>query len=254
MIRRLSRTIFQETIRDRSRRRAISFAILVKYLKPSSVVKDWTYNELARMTQISWAACRKYIHTLKDMKLVRMYSHKGHNYLIFKKLREHKKKNRWSDGYHTPRRKDVMLGDFTPSSIKEIEIRLQALLICEIQRQKDYAEQSISAKQNPKNLHECKKAQRICRARGWDSFSDCGISYKHLCGELHCSPNTLSATIRYGEKAGLFTVTRSEPICLFCDPEEETLIPDYIDTDNIWYTDEGAFYQPANRYSLSSSA
>ena len=253
LLNRISRNLFQEVIGDRNKRKAIAYAIYMKDLKQTSVVKDWSYRRLAREAGLATATCKKYVHLLREMKLVSMRSYKGHNYLTFKKLKEHKKKNRWNSGYHTPKHKDVKLGNYSPTSIKAIEGHLEALLICEVQRQKDYVQQSISTAQNPKNHLEYKKAKKICCARGWSSFNDSGISYKYMCNALNSSPNTVSSTIKYGEKVGLFTVTRSAPQIVFYGPGEARIAAEYLDEKYSYCTDNAIYYQPANKFTLTVS-
>ena len=249
----ISRTLYEDVIGNAPRRRAVAFAIYMKNCCPTSVVKDWSYKKLARITGLNPKTCKKYVGILREMKLARITSNKGHNYLFFKKLKEPKKKNRWNVGYHSPKYKDVVLGRYTTDSIKIIETHLRALCICEVQRRKDYARQSISTTQDPKNLKEFKRARKVCRARGWESFSDNGISYKYINSRLHCSPNTTSATIKYGEDIGLYTVTRSVRRSIFYRKGEARLAAKYIDERYSWYTNDTIYYQPANIYKLTVS-
>lgn len=251
---RLSRRLFQYVISDRKRRRAVAFAILMKNRKPASVVKDWSYKGLARISGLAPGTCKNYVHILLEMDLVSMSIHKGHKYLYIGKLKAQKKKNRGKVGYHTPKHKDIDLGNYDATSVKTIEMTLKALTIVEIQRQKDYAQQCISAKQNPRNLPEYKKAEKICRARGWDSsFVDNGISYNRIRRQLNCSPNTVSSTIQYGEKNGLFTVTRSEPELVYHCPGHAREAVQYLDISYSWCTNDNVYYQPANRFRLTIS-
>ena len=251
---RLSRRLFQYVIGDRKRRRAVAFAILMKNRKPASVVKDWSYKGLARISGVSSGTCKQYVHILMEMGLASMSIHKGHKYLYFDKLKAHKKKNRGKVGYHTPKHKDVDLGNYDATSVKTIEMTLKALAIVEIQRRKDYAQQCISAKQNPRNLPEYKKAEKICRARGWDSsFVDNGISFNRIRRQLNCSPNTVSATIKYGEDTGLFTVSRFDPELVYHCPGQAREAVQYLDISYSWCTDDNVYYQPANRFRLTIS-
>ena len=253
-INRLSRRLFQYVIGDRKRRRAVAFAILMKNRKPASVVKDWSYKGLARVSGLAPGTCRSYVHILMEMGLVSMSIHKGHQYLYFDKLKAQKRKNRGKTGYHTPKHKDIDLGNYDAASVKTIEMTLKALAIVEIQRRKDYAQQCISAKQNPRNLPEYKKTEKICRARGWDGpFVDNGISYKRICRQLNCSPNTVSATIQYGEETRLFTVTRSEPMIVFRGSGLARQAAKYLEEPYSWFTDNVVYYQPANKYVLTIS-
>ena len=253
-ISRLSRRIFQYVIDDLNKRRAIAFAILMKNRKPASVVKDCTDKGLSRISGLAPGTCKKYVQVLMEMGLVSMSIHKGHKYLYFDKLKAHKKKNRGKVGYHTPKHKDIDLGNYDATSVRTIEMTLKALSIVEIQRRKDYAQQCISAKQNSRDLREIKKAEKICRARGWDSsFVDNGISYNRIRRQLNCSPNTVSATIQYGEKNGLFTVTRCEPELVFHCPGHAKEAVQYLDISYSWCTDDNVYYQPANRFRLTIS-
>lgn len=253
-VNRLSRNIYNDVIGDITRRRAIAFAIYMKNARPASVVKDWSIRKLARITHLAQGTCKEYVKCLREMKLVYDYSKGGHSYLVFKPLKESKKKNRWGSGYHTPKHKDVMLGNYDRTSIQAIERHLKALVICETQRRKNYAEQSIGTKQNPKNLRDYKKADKVCRARGWNSsYVDNGISYKSISAKLGCSPNTVSETIQYGEKANLFKVTRYDPEIVFFGVGQAREAAEYLDIEWTWCTDDVIVRQHANTYTLCDS-
>lgn len=253
MINKLSRRVFQSVIGDRTKRRAIAFAIYMKDAKPASVIKDGTDEELARITNLDPRTCKKYIDLLHKMRLLSKKSKNGHDYLVFKPLREGKKKNRWKAGYHTPKHQDVLQGNYDNSSIRTIEIHLQALFICEVQRRKDYVQQNISTKQDPRSLREYKKALKICRVRGWNSFFDDGISYEYIRRALHCSPNTVSEIIRYGETAGLFTVTRYDPEVVYFGVDQAREAVDYLDVKWSWSTDDVVILQRANTFTLAEN-
>ena len=254
MINKLSRNLFYEVIGVPTKRRALSFAIMMKNLKPTSVVKDWSYRLLARESGLAPGTCKKYIGLLQEMELVSIRSYHGHKYLTFKKLKEAKKKNKRNRRYHTARRRDISLGKYDTTSIKIIEKHLAALYIWEIQSHKDYCRQSISTKQNPKNPHEYKRALKICRTRGWDNidrFDDNGISFKYLCKSLHASPNTVSAIISYGESINLFTVKRSSRMPAFYGPGNARQAAKYMDEPHSWSTDDTVFYQQPNRFVIN---
>ena len=250
-LQRLSRKIFRYVIGDMAKRRAIAFAIYMKNAKPASVVKDWTWMELARITNLDRKTCKKYIACLKEMNLVREYSKNGHSYMVFEPLKARKKKR--GNSYRSPKNKDVMLGSFDRTSIRAIDLHLKALDICEIQRRKNFIRQCISAKQDPKNSREYKRAERKCRACGWDRFSDDGISFEYLRRKWHCSPNIVSETISYGEKERLFEVTRYDPEIVYFGVDQAREAAEYIDRNWTWCTDDVVVYQHANTYNLCES-
>ncbi len=249
-IRRLSRNIFKNAIGNRNKRRAISFAIFMKAVKPTSVVKDWTPKELSNLTHLDPRTCKKYVDLLREMQLVSEHTKEGHRYLVFEPLKEGKKKNKWNSGYHTSKYHNVMLGDYDTTSIKDIDIHLQALFICEVQRRKDYIQQIVSATQTPKSLRELKRAKRVCKDRGWNSFIDEGISFRYICKALNCSPNSVSKIIRYGERVGLFTVKRSEPEVVFFGIGRAREAAEYLDEKWSWCMNNVVVLQRANIFTL----
>lgn len=248
---RLSRRLFQYVIGDRKRRRAVAFAILMKNRKPASVVKDWSYKGLARISGLAPGTCSTYVHILLEMGLVSLSTYKGHTYLIINKLKAPKIKNKRNIGYHSPKHKDIDLGNYDASSVKTIELHLKAISIVETQRRKDYIQQNISATQNPKSLSEYKKAKKICSVRGWNSFIDNGISYKYISNTLHCSPNTVSEVIRYGETEGLFTVTRFDPEIVYYGVDQAREAAEYLDVEWSWCSDDVVVLQRANKFTLN---
>lgn len=219
MIKKLARKTFNEIVGNRDYRKAVAFAIFLKNKKPASVIKDFTYRELSRITGASPNTCKKRVETIILLGLAEITEQNNHRYLSLGKLRQGvvliRKKKRGKDcGFKAwqPRHVDVDLGQICTQTLKEIERGLMALRIDEYARRKEYVKQLVNLAHNPKPFtpkREVKRAQKLCNKCGYgDTFTDAGLSYKKIAGWLHCSPNTVREIIALGESLEMFEVIR----------------------------------------------
>lgn len=239
MIAKVSRNLYNSYLALPQYRRALAFAILIKSRHPASVIPHWSYRELARISGKSVGFCKKAVGLLREMHLIREERYGNRPYLVFKKLREPKKKNRHSPGFHTPRHKDIDISRLDCSSLVSIERGLCSLLIVEIQKRKDWVYQLISTKQCPANAKDYSKAKAVCRKRGYEGFSESGLSYLCISRKLKCGRSTVTKVIAEGESRGLFQKTK-HPARIWDG-----------DAPHPYFSKCGdLFYQPANTYSL----
>lgn len=212
MLKRLDRRIFNYIINKPMMRKAVAFSVYVKTLNATGVFKDWTWRELARVAGCSVTTAQKRVAMLRRLGLARFEYHNGHRYLVFKALHRGKIKNYKNNLYHTPINADVDLSRIDVASVRTIEKALMALEIVEVQRRKEYAQRSIMLHTNtPKGTRKSQitRARKVCRARGWESYSDGGFSYKGISKRLHCSPNTVKEVIATGEGLEMFEAHRA---------------------------------------------
>lgn len=181
--------------------RALAFAIKAKSVCAPSAFKDWSYARLSKAVGCSENTARKRIAMLFEMGLVESSQEKGHSYLFFKRLRSAKVHTRYR-GLRYPKNKDVVVEKIDTSSLKSIETGLMALLIVEIERQKNwYKHQPIRARGGSR-VRLSRKANPY--------FVDYGISRKTITHRLHCSETTLENVIKYGENQEMFICKRGK--------------------------------------------
>jgi len=220
MITKVARHTFNEIIGVPDYRKAVALAIYVKDRKGASVWKDWSYRKIAAFCGISPTTCHKRIAILIKLGIVDAYTHKGHSYLKFNKLRQgeitikKKKGEVWFEKQFQPRTADVSIKEISHDTIKDIERGLMALLIVEDIRRKDYVRQLITSAHDPKpgtSAKRIKRAKAKCKERGYGrTFVDGGLSYRAISRKLHCAPNTTKDVIAYGESIELFEATRRD--------------------------------------------
>lgn len=194
MLTRIKRSTYQKAIDDRESLKALAFAIHAKNKNTKSVYKDWSYASIAEALGCSYNTARKRVKKLREMGLVELKNEKGHPYLVFKKLRSAKIYTRYR-GFRYPKNKDVIIERIDASNLKNIETGLMALVIVEIEKQKDwYRHRPIRVR------------GRLARSTRFidPSFKDYGISRAKLTSRIHCSNATLTKIIAYGEKNLLF--------------------------------------------------
>lgn len=193
-MKRLNRDYILYDLADTDFRKALSFAIYIKSIKGTSVVKEWGYRKLAELTGLSQNTCRKRIATLRDHKLVVEFTHKGKNYIKFRNLRHDTVVTkqgviRTFDAHNS----DISRLDF--SSVKTIELGLRAMFIYETQKRKDWYMQA-SVEGLPTKV--AKKIQKKLCGRSLSSIFDNGISYSYIARKTKAGRNTVTRIIEYG--------------------------------------------------------
>lgn len=208
MLRRLSRQSFNECIGDRERRRALAFAIFLKDRFHASVIKDWSYRTLSRITGLAPGTCQARVRTLRDMRLTSEWVRNGHPYLRVLSLRSEKSVTQKGRVWNTRKYTEVDFAKIDRTSVKSIEEGLMALLIVETQSKKNYIRQQtvLASGFHPnatqKEIQRAKRKQRmLC---GGKSFSDNGFSIKAICRRLKCTAKTAKHIICKGEDCRMF--------------------------------------------------
>lgn len=254
MLRRLSRQIYRNVVGVPEHRKAVAFAIFVKTVRPSSVLKDWSYRELSRLTSLSPNTCRKRVACLESLGLVTREEKGGHTYLRFAPIRRgaiRLRRRTWR-----PKDADVNIVGFSGGSVKDIERGLMALVIVEDDNRKEYVRQLTSLAHNPSKsvpIRRVKRAKAICSKRGYgETFQDFGLSYNRIRQWLHCGPNKVKDIIGFGEDTGMFVAHRSEFVFLEHIRNGAKFAIEYMRQEvnhPIFATTSNIFRRPANRYS-----
>ena len=206
-----------KAVGDPNYRKALAFAILIKDRNATSVFKDWSYRDVARCAGIAPTTAKRYISFLRDKKLVKVVRQGGHEYLVFKKLRKPKIRNKYNIKYHTPRRSDVSLAKIDRTDVNTIAKSLMALDIENTLKRKEYVKRVIKTNTDPAPRtpkREKDKAKRLCRDCGWAKYREFGYSYRGIAKRLHCSPNTIKKVLALGQRLTLFEIDVQEPILL----------------------------------------
>lgn len=248
MLQKVKRATFNKAVGDSDLRKALAFAIWVKDHKPASVIKGWTYQGLSQLTGLAQNTCRKRIAALRTMHLVREEVIGGVRYLFFESLRAGKIKNKLGKCF-SPARRDISISKLDRTSVKTIEMGIAALLIVEIQIRKDFAKQIICDKQNGRNVRRIKHARKVCRDRGWEEYSEGGISYDRLANKLHSGRDYVRKAISYGERTRMFFKRKNDVLCKFVGKNlaKQAL---FVETSYHYATNNNLYFQPANTYTI----
>lgn len=259
MIEKLSRQLFNDAVGDPVRRKALAMAIYLKDHNITSVFKNWSYRDLGRAAGLSPTTAKKYVEELRKMHLVREDSRDGVQYLVFKKLRRSKIKNKYNDKFHTPKTADIALSKLDRSSVSSIEKSLMSLVVVEDTAKKDYLRRLIKLGTNPSKsdpVKAVKKARMICRKRGLEEFNDGGLSYKGIARKLKCGLNMVKRIIDLGQQQGMFWVEKPELVLVkYIGKNQAKFALSFFKGEfpNAFATSNNIYYQPALRFHLSPS-
>lgn len=257
MVSKLSRRLFNDAVGDPLRRKALAFAIYLKNHNGTSVFKDWSYRDLSRASGLSVNTCKKRVQSLRVMHLIREESFNGHRYLIFKKLRRKKIKNKKNNLFHTPIILDISIKNF--ESIKAIEKYLMALDIQEHTRKVEYTKRLITLATDPAPFTrdcEIKKAKAIWRKRGIEEvpqYTEYGYSHRRIMRRLHCGPQTVKYIISLGESLEMFIARQRDLVLVkyVGNNSARAALPYYKDEfPSAFATNNNIYYKPATIFSL----
>lgn len=193
-MKRLSRKTYNEVISATDERKAIALLIFIKNKYKSSVVLDFSYYKLSKLTGLHKSTVKKRLNILGDMELLDFVG-KGNKHLLFKSVRAVKS--------------NVRLDGLDLSNIKAIETGLQTLFIVEEQRRKEYVSHQVFKGTQPKShlskseYRKWKKAKKFCTLHGLTEFNDNGISFNRLASKAKTSKSKITRAIELGEKVGI---------------------------------------------------
>lgn len=179
-------------------RKSLSLTIFVKERFTSSTINNYTIDKLHKLTGLHANTIKKRIKTLKDMGLVRFVG-KHNEHLLFESIS--------SSSDHRNVYAEFVVFD----NIKDIERALEALLVVEIQRRKDFAKHTIQSAQNPSTLEEHKRAKKICKRYGWGKeYQEFGLSYKGIAKKLGVCVQKAFAIVKFAIEKGFLVKTKRQ--------------------------------------------
>ena len=190
-MRKLSRSIYNSVISNTKDMKALAFLLFVKHNTPCSVIPNYSYYKLSKLTSLHKNTVKNRIETLSSLGLISLDG-KNSTHLRFNSVR----------AKYNSQNVDISALDYT--SIKTIELGLQALFIVEVQRKKNFIKQLFEAEKNPKNLKKFKAIKTKSQLRGERKFKDNGISYNYISSKLNINARKVSEILSYGEKADFF--------------------------------------------------
>ena len=253
MVQRIARQLFRNVVGVPELRKALAFAIYVKNHKQASVIKDWTYRELSRLTNLSPTTCKKRIDDLISLRIVTKWEYRGHRYMRFGKLSQgivHTKKRIWQ-----PQTADIRIQEY--DSIKETEKALMALVIVEDTNRKDHIRQLIKLAYDPAPFTSEKKVKRAkikCNKCGYGKvFVDGGLSYRRITKWLHCGPNKVKEIIGFGESTEMFVAHRRPWVLVeyIGNYSAKDALTFYSFDKPVFATRNNFWYKPSLRFKLT---
>lgn len=244
-MKRLNRDYILYDLADADFRKALSFAIYIKSIKGTSVVKEWSYRKLADMTGLSQNTCRKRMDVLRRHLLVAEFSRNGKNYIKFRNLRHDtvvtkQGVTRTFDIHNS----DISRLDF--SSVKTIELGLRAMFIYETQKRKDWYRQ---ASVEGASISVLKKIRKKLCGRGLSSISDKGISYSYIARKVRAGRNTVTRIIECGQNLNLFVKRKQKAIQRFVGLDRGMEASLYLPCS--FHTRSNLYIQPANMFEIA---
>ena len=225
-MRHLDKCLYRRCINDTDAFKALALFVYVKQHKPCSVFPDYNLSKFSRFVGLSKNTARKRLKKLVEMGLVERIG-KNEQHLLFKKARR--------------KHANVIVSRVRYGSVKETELALRAILVCEIQRSKDWLEQRVFEAYAPDGgvpYMKRKRALRVCRKRGITTFTDNGISWRTISKRLNCSLSIVRQVLDFGEKNLYFKVNRR-----IVERNEARDFLKYSDEQNLFITKSGRIFQ-----------
>lgn len=234
-MKKIGRKLYHENISDADAVKALALLIFVKIKFPSSVVANFSYYKLAKVTGIHYNTIKKRLNTLGDMELLD-FEGKYNQHLRFKRVRA-KKSN-------------VNFSRIDTTSVKTIERGLRALYLVEKVSQKNYVEQQVNLAHNGERTKQVKRAKSVCEKRGYTDFNDYGISYKYLAKKLNLSLGSTSAVVKYAVKAKLVNKHRTIKQVSYVNSKAKICLSIFDDVKGYFATKHNIYKIGCNTYSL----
>ena len=234
---RLDKALYRCCIKDAEAFKALALFVYIKQHKPCSVFPDYTLEKMSKFCVLSKNTTRKRIKKLESMGLVCRVGRYG-QHMLFRRARR--------------KRANVDVGNIRYDNIRDIELALRSLFICEIQRSKDWLGQRVFEAYGSDERISYKRVKRslkICKKRGITEFTDNGISWNTISKRLNCSLSTVSNVLKFGEREGFFRIHRH---CVELIGESAEIVK-YSDERGLFVTKSGRVFKvSANTYSLPS--
>ena len=168
--------------------KAIAMSLLVRKRTNTNIIKNFTYNKLAKITGMHPDTIKKRLRTLKDYDLV---SFSGKSLTFRSLVSRHKMRN-------------IRLAKIAYNKIKDVERSLQAILVATIQLRKDFAKRTIRTAHNGRNPKKVKSAQKLSRRYKWGhDYVERGISYKKIAKTLGCCKATATKIVKFAVNRSL---------------------------------------------------
>lgn len=244
-MKRLSRKRYNEIISATDERKAIALLIFIKQKFRSSVVLNFSYYKLSKITGLHKNTVKRRLEVLGSMELLDFVG-KNNKHLLFKSVRA--------------ARSNVRLDGLDLSNIKAIETGLQALFITEEQRRKNYVNHQVIKGTKPKGhlskskYREWKKAKKFCTMHGLTEFKDNGISFDTLAKRMKTSKSKVTKAISFGEKIGILRRNHNfKVVCPFDSKMDALLCLKHNFQGRLKVIDNNLVYIMCNTYSVIGS-
>lgn len=241
-MKRLSRKIYNETISNTDLRKSIALLIFIKQRYRSSVVLNFSYYKLSKLTGLHKNTVKKRLNILGEMDLLEFIG-RNSQHLLFKSVRA--------------AISNVRLDGLDLSSIKTIERSLQTLFIMEEQNRKMYVNHQVVKGTSPKGhlskskYREWKKAKKFCTLNGLTEFNDNGISFETLSKRMKTSKSKVAKAIEFGEKCGVLKRNRNFQVIHSFDSKKEAIsCLKHNFKGRLKVVDNNVVYVMCNTYSL----
>ena len=220
--------------------KAVSLSLFVKSRYKSSVINDFTYAKMHRITGLSISSLKRRIGILKGFGLVKFIGTNG-QHLCFLGL--------CSGTKH----RNIDISYFVYDSIEDCDRSVFASFLVEIQRKKDFAKHAIQkATVSGRTVKEIKAAKRSCKRYGYGrEYHEFGISMKRIARDMGVCVKTALEIVRWAVEQHLIEREHCQKqkyvkgiVKLAC----------FLDgmTDFTFCTKDNEYYILASHYSLTT--
>lgn len=233
----IRRTYIRAIRYDKGLLKALALAVYVKTNFTSSAIPHYSLNRLHILTGMHSTTLDKRIDKLMQMQIA-IWSAGGQ--LAISSLKSQ------CD------RLNMYIEFEDCKSVKDVEKRLQTVLLLDIQSRKDFAKRMIDAAQNGTDLKEVKKAKKVCRRYGYGKeYVEWGLSYKGIAKRLGVSIATAFNVVKQAISEGLIKKFHNQ-VQRYQQNVREAM--KYMDFDFTFCTKDNCYLILANTYSLTPQA
>lgn len=230
----MSRSIYNSIVADKEAVKAIAMLVFIKSKFRSSVITNFSYYKLAKITSMHQETVKRRFKTLESMNLVeRIGKHKQH--VIFKKVRAEIS--------------NVVITKIEKTTVKNIEVGLRSLFIVEKVRQKEYVKHHVKVSSRNTKTKKVKRSRKVCDENGYHDFIDFGISYNYIAKKLRIGRNTTSNIIKYAESHNMIVKHNNVKHVGFM-PNVAMLFVHEAKDDSLFATRHNIYKKACNTYTL----
>lgn len=180
----IRRRIINEIAGSPLKQKAIALAVVLKVAtRSSSVVRNFSYYKIQKLTGLAYGTIRKYLKVLMDMG----YAEIVDGNLFIKKI----------SSRH--RHKNIDISNYTIDKTRNVFVQIRDTLFLVIQARKDYVKSLLQLRKDPTAGTDFRSIRRLCRKYLNDphgKYEEHGISYEFVARQVGCCARTAFSVVK----------------------------------------------------------